>query len=506
MAKAKIQSLSKQTLYFGKKTDQDTLTVMLDLSEIKGKSDYQYACFVYFGGFGRTEYIQTLSKKTANSELVTWTVHGSGTGFLYFPYNSTTSVAYVEVVTYKNGTEIDSDKKKFSAKIHTDVKPTVGDLTLNPANTANGYNLLLSNFNAFSIKIGYSSWNTKGNAWAPTPGADIVSYTITADTGDGVVSTKITTSKGYYHHKYVSVNLDKITHNPSFTIAMQDSRGLTCEKKVEYTLWRHYTRPIINECTVVRSDPYGNQQDDGRFACITSADVTVKSVYNANGTININADYAVTFQLDGSLVTPYYQTSDRIVFDLGDRKSHCLGIKITDAVGGQSNPYAVYINSVDKIINVLSDGTGIAFGSKAETSEEFYCEWGIQCNGEITANKGVNQGSDKKLKNNIKDINVNILDSLQPVQYELVATKDGKIHYGFIAQDVERLLIKQGLSPEAIGMIGHASHNKQEFYTLAYNEFIPLIVKKCQELQKENNEMRAEIAEIKQLLLQASSE
>ena len=88
-------------------------------------------------------------------------------------------------------------------------------------------------------------------------------------------------------------------------------------------------------------------------------------------------------------------------------------------------------------------------------------------------------------------------DNLKPIQYELIQSPDNKIHYGFVAQDVEATLSDAGVNPDEIGIIGHIqNHGKQE-YVLTYTEFIPLLTKKCQELQAETNMLKQEIAQLK---------
>ena len=54
-----------------------------------------------------------------------------------------------------------------------------------------------------------------------------------------------------------------------------------------------------------------------------------------------------------------------------------------------------------------------------------------------------------------------------------------------------------GLSQGTIGMIGQIQNNGQQEYVLAYTEFIPLLTKKCQELQAEINMLKEEISELK---------
>ena len=102
-------------------------------------------------------------------------------------------------------------------------------------------------------------------------------------------------------------------------------------------------------------------------------------------------------------------------------------------------------------------------------------------------------GSDKKLKCNIQDVDIDIIDDLQPVRYNLINGDSNVVHYGFIAQDVEQALIDSGAIDYKTGIV-HYDEDKdtkeRSNYALAYDEIIPLLVKKCQELQQEINELK----------------
>ena len=509
MAKAKISSISKTNLYFGKNSGQDTLSVTLDLSEI-AKSSYKYEFFAYLGEdkINREKCFSNIAMKSTNSTSETVEVKTPsivGICGALFPSDATKSDAYVEVVTYNSsGTEIASHRKKFSAKLHSDVKPVAGDLSFNPANVC-GHNILLSNLNAFSVKIGYSDFDTKGAEWKPTPGSKIVSYTISQYISNEVTSVTKKTSSGYCHHKYPSVNIPS-GKSLKYVITIKDARGRTYSVERLYTNWKSYYRPIISDLYVSRCDQYGAIQDDGQYILLTEGDIGIQvAPVSVNGK-NINAGGSFIFQRDGKSIEQHYATNNGLVFDMGDTKTHAFSVQFTDAVGGAAIPMSFYIPSVQKIINIRPNGNGIAFGAKADKDNEFRCAWNITCSGTITSPNGVCKGSDVRLKTNIKDLDVNILDNLRPVSYELIQAQDSKSHFGFIAQEVAGVLSDEGFNPEMTGLFGYITKEGQQLYTLAYDEFIPLIVKKCQELQQENNEMRAEIAEIKQLLLQASSE
>lgn len=96
--------------------------------------------------------------------------------------------------------------------------------------------------------------------------------------------------------------------------------------------------------------------------------------------------------------------------------------------------------------------------------------------------------SDRNLKRNINDIDIDIIDKLKPVQYVLKNDDSDTIHYGFIAQDVEQALLQSKEAEQKIGIVHYDEDmetKERTNYSLAYDEIIPLLVKKCQELQQE---------------------
>lgn len=121
--------------------------------------------------------------------------------------------------------------------------------------------------------------------------------------------------------------------------------------------------------------------------------------------------------------------------------------------------------------------------------------------GDASGPTGFSTSSDKRVKKNIKDLNVDIVDKLQSVEYQLINSKDEKIHYGFVAQDVVQVLLDAGIDPETCGIIGTIHNGEDEQYVLTYTEFVPLLVTKCQTLQSEVDELRQEIIELKQLII-----
>ena len=122
--------------------------------------------------------------------------------------------------------------------------------------------------------------------------------------------------------------------------------------------------------------------------------------------------------------------------------------------------------------------------------------------------------SDKNMKKDILDIDdkyIDFFDRLRPITYKYnVGHRD---HIGFIAQEVEDALIASGLSTEQFaGLIiekdvtlnpnydssctdEENAANEEHYdilYSLRYEEFISLLVKKVQDLQKQINELKGE--------------
>ena len=95
--------------------------------------------------------------------------------------------------------------------------------------------------------------------------------------------------------------------------------------------------------------------------------------------------------------------------------------------------------------------------------------------------------SDIALKENILTISENKTENilnLNPVEYVFKTDKHKKIHYGFIAQEIEQMY------PELV-------QKSFGFKRVNYVEIIPLLVSKIQNMQKEINELKEKINEKK---------
>ena len=124
--------------------------------------------------------------------------------------------------------------------------------------------------------------------------------------------------------------------------------------------------------------------------------------------------------------------------------------------------------------------------------------------GNLTIGGTLSQSSDRNLKKDISPIPFDIIDKLEPIQFRMKENEsDNRIYYGFIAQDVAQLLEDAGVNPETSTLVSYEEDEEgnKVNYSLAYTEFIPMLVKKCQDLQSQVDNMQQQIDELKALII-----
>ena len=108
----------------------------------------------------------------------------------------------------------------------------------------------------------------------------------------------------------------------------------------------------------------------------------------------------------------------------------------------------------------------------------------VLINNDLYVNGSIYNSSDKNLKKNIQhktDDKSNNIKNLEPVEFNYKDDKTQRKHLGFIAQDVEKIY------PELV------TDSQNNVKSINYVEFIPLLVLKIQNQQKEIDELREQI-------------
>ena len=115
--------------------------------------------------------------------------------------------------------------------------------------------------------------------------------------------------------------------------------------------------------------------------------------------------------------------------------------------------------------------------------------------------------SDIRLKSNIELIDnseTNKILQLKPYKYNFVSRKnnDNKIHYGFIAQDVEQILPNIVTQLPMSDELGNISYSSQEepLKGIDYNSLIPFLVSHAQQLQTQINTLNIQVEQLTQQL------
>ena len=117
----------------------------------------------------------------------------------------------------------------------------------------------------------------------------------------------------------------------------------------------------------------------------------------------------------------------------------------------------------------------------------------------IATNIAITQGSDKRLKKDIKDLEdvKDFVMDLKPVEFKYELADDKGKHLGFIAQDVEKSMDAYGLSPDKYGLTTEITGTDNiQYKGLNYTEFIPICIKMIQEQQQEIDTLKEVLNEI----------
>ena len=107
-------------------------------------------------------------------------------------------------------------------------------------------------------------------------------------------------------------------------------------------------------------------------------------------------------------------------------------------------------------------------------------------NGYISSSSAIVNDSDKRLKHNIKDVDVSLIDDLKVKEYELIKTPEKK-HVGLIAQDYLDKDYKDLFVVE----------KEDGYYAINYQNITNSLIKYCQELKQEINQLKKEMEELK---------
>ena len=452
----------------------NTIGSQIDIGISRAVSSFTHTLTWRFGG--RTGTIAESSSRPS----ITWTPPLDLSSQIP---NSESGAGTLTCITYNGNTEIGRKSISFTLKVPSYIGPSINKFepSIVPVDIKN-CGLYVKNHTA--VKWDVTAYGSYGSIIQKcTISGQNLSYTFT-NTSTSYTRTSET----------LTISGEKV-----YTVTVTDSRGRTASKTGRITIL-DYNSPVITSANSFRSNADGTLNGSGEYVThkLTASFYTLKG----NNTIKIEV-------FDKESSNPTYSKKSVIIKEDSDDKTvnysytypdssfkadtkYDFKIVISDSIGQSSTVYT-HVGTKNVPINIASDNNSIAIGCFAQKQADnkglFRCEWAAS----FASSPQVD--SDRNLKRNIDDIGIDIIDKLKPVQYVLKNDDSDTIHYGFIAQDVEQVLLSSNESKQKTGIVHYdedESTKEHKNYSLAYDEIIPLLVKKCQELQREIDILKGE--------------
>lgn len=452
----------------------NTIGSQIDIGISRAVSSFTHTLTWRFGG-----RIGTIAE-SSSSTSITWTPPLDLSSQIP---NSESGTGTLTCITYNGNTEIGRKSISFTLKVPSYIGPAINKFepSIVPVDIKN-CGLYVKNHTAVKWDVtAYGSY-----------GSTIQKCTIS---GQNLSYTFTNTSTSYTRtSETLTISGEKV-----YTVTVTDSRGRTASKTGRITIL-DYNSPVITSANSFRSNADGTLNGSGEYVThkLTASFYTLQG----NNTIKIEV-------FDKKSSDPTYSKKSVIIKNDSDDKTvnyiytypdssfkadtkYDFKIVISDSIGQSSTVYT-HVGTKNVPINIASDNNSIAIGCFAQKQADnkglFRCEWAAS----FASSPQVD--SDRNLKRNIDDIGIDIIDKLKPVQYVLKNDDSDTIHYGFIAQDVEQVLLSSNESKQKTGIVHYdedESTKEHKNYSLAYDEIIPLLVKKCQELQREIDILKGE--------------
>ena len=452
----------------------NTIGSQIDIGISRAVSSFTHTLTWRFGG-----RIGTIVE-SSSSKSITWTPPLDLSSQIP---NSESGTGTLTCITYNGNTEIGRKSISFTLKVPSYIGPSINKFepSIVPVDIKN-CGLYVKNHTAVKWDVtAYGSY-----------GSTIQKCTIS---GQNLSYTFTNTSTSYTRtSETLTISGEKV-----YTVTVTDSRGRTASKTGRITIL-DYNSPVITSANSFRSNADGTLNGSGEYVThkLTASFYTLQGnntikieVFNKESSNPTYSKESVIIKNDSDAKTVNYSYTYPDSSFKADTK-YDFKIVISDSIGQSSTVYT-HVGTKNVPINIASDNSSIAIGSFAQKQDDnkglFRCEWAAS----FASSPQVD--SDRNLKRNIDDIGIDIIDKLKPVQYVLKNDDSDTIHYGFIAQDVEQVLLSSNESKQKTGIVHYdedESTKEHKNYSLAYDEIIPLLVKKCQELQREIDILKGE--------------
>jgi len=188
-------------------------------------------------------------------------------------------------------------------------------------------------------------------------------------------------------------------------------------------------------------------------------------------------------------------TNVNIGFDNGGASSCARISAINDALNANTDlqiqaSNVLFNNAGNELMRITAGGEVYIAGTTDQGA------YNLQCNGTGVWGAGAYvNGSDERIKDDIEPIasGLDVVEKLNPVTYRYKEswTKDQSVQTGFIAQELLTALDGQVYVDGVVQQGG-----SENYYSVAYQNIIPILTKAIQELKAELDEAKARIASL----------
>ncbi len=263
--------------------------------------------------------------------------------------NATSATITIRCVTYNGSTQVGSATKSVKLSVPSSVKPSVSGITLSEA------------IDGLNAKFG-----------AYIQGQSKISGTVNTTTayGSAIASYRIEINGATYTSRTFTTDFLRNSGSQTIKVTVTDRRGRTSSAYTTTYNVLAYAEPTITSFNVVRYKDANTQAEDGEFVKI-SISGTVTGLSNKN-TVALSYKYRLASQTtytEASVdVTNYSFTyTSGLLSGFNSNSSYVFEATLTDyftsAITGFTLPTAF------ATLDILADGTGVAFGKVAEEQD-----------------------------------------------------------------------------------------------------------------------------------------
>ena len=296
--------------------------------------------------------------------------------------SSTSCTAYCRITTYNGNTQIGSQvKKSFTVQVPSSIKPAVGTITLDPVDiiTQDGVsrNILVKGKNKLNINVANSSSGT---------GSTILSYTYSGQNVSSGAITSASATSSYVSTSVINPTISGASSVLTYTVEVADNRNRSNSKTATIECY-NYSNPTFTSFSAYRvpSDTSTTEDSNGTYIyCSYTAQYAY--VNNTNKVFSLNLS-GVSSSNVGTWNTSTSTDTDRGIVTVTGytwitncnvNTSYTLKAALVDNYGGTSNSSSKMVFSVERVLNIRPNGSGMAFGKIASTDNFLDSKWPIK--------------------------------------------------------------------------------------------------------------------------------